>query len=559
MGSTSPEVIHLTEKAPAAPTFTEIQGTPARSQPDVEVKNYSNSKPFNPRARSSTTPRAEKEGYGYKKPEGPKLKYQGRRQGSKTTTKKYEAPVNFVTPSPVKPPAQSYQSFPVIESTMQQDLMGYFQAEKSAAPNFVTPQPAYNPSPAQQPAQSPSLQPAPPPQPAFQPAPAPPPQRPVYQLAPSPQPAFQPAPAPPPQQPVYQLAPSPQPDFQPAPSSPQQPVYQPASPQPTFQPAPQQPEYQPAPAPQPSFQPAPQPMLPVYQSVTAPMNTPTPSYQPSSQPSLPSAPTSQPPLIQSTLETALAPQEPRTIFMSPPKPVRPGYSPSQTFSQSSGSIFVTPSSMTTTQPPIFIPPKKPFKPIVRVRMESTTSKKVTTKLTTKTTSAPLAFSTLLPPIREGVPNTPKPTGFLGLIEGGLPKRKELTSYKNNAPAPFVGFSDDVIEPLDKEGTTDGYGTPSADVITTENDDEYGTPFAGVITTENNDEYGSPRAEVITTTIRNQNKVPFLPTVIQDQTTTFVDLLTPPKQQTYFPPRQPIITSTAEQVVFIIIIKIEIKI
>ena len=134
----------------------------------------------------------------------------------------------------------------------------------------------------------------------------------------------------------------------------------------------------------------------------------------------------------------------RTVFMSPPKPVSSRFAKPPTDQP----IFVTPPQRKPTLPPIIIPPKPSFVPYNIDRMEYTTKfesrKMPTSENTNGIDRLGFAFSTLLPPLKNYPPTkAPSPNGFFGLIS---PPQK--TSYKNNAPAPYTEYDDEVEPPTE---------------------------------------------------------------------------------------------------------------
>ena len=268
---------------------------------------------------------------------------------------------------------------------------------------------------------------------------------------------------------------APLPNSSPAPPLPTPPPsssYQPApiDSKPSYQPSQQtsQPSYQPSQqTSQPSYQPVQQSSQPSYQPV---QETSQPSYQPSQQTNYqPIAPPSQPIApSRSPVKNSIPSSDtiPSTIFLSKPQPAYK--SSKRKTTEKPQSIFVTPQPRTTTLPPIIIPPKPSYSPLRPMGLDK---KFEQGKVTESPTSSPAVFSTLLPPIQSNPRPPPTPNGFQGLITSSQTKPRQRTSYKNNAPAPYVSLSQEVSDDAEKYNSirlseeNDEYGNPSGDVIT----------------------------------------------------------------------------------------------
>ena len=428
------------------PPLEKLPPVPGSESPDVGIKTYSNNEVYNPRARSSTTQRNE----GDYEAERPKQGYKLRGgQGDKVSNL---SPSNFVTPSA---PIGSADK-PSYASTQYDSASPEVNDDKYDAP-FSAPLPNSSPDPPL---------PSPPPSSSYQPAP------------PDSQPSYQPA-----QQ-------SSQPSYQPAQQS-SQPSYQPTqqSSQPSYQPTQQ--------SSQPSYQPVQQSSQPSYQLGSQS------SYQPTAPSSQPIAPPRSPVKTSSPSSESI----PSTIFLSKPQPAYK--SSRRKTTEKPQSIFVTPQTRTTSLPPIIIPPKPSYSPLLPM---GPVKKYEQVKVINNPTSSPAVFSTLLPPIQSKPRPPPTPTGFQGLITSSQTKPKQRTSYKNNAPAPYASLSQDVTDNAEK--------------------------YDSIGVSEENDEYGNPSGDVIT-------DFDGISPRIVDQTTTFSQIFSRDESST-LTNQQPEILSTEEQ-------------
>ena len=410
------------------PPLEKLPPVPGSKTPDVGIKTYSNNEVYNPKARSSTTQRNK----GDDEADQPIQEYKSRGgQGDKVSN---FSPSNFVTPSA---PIGSADFKPSYVSTQYGSASPEINDENYDTP-FSAPLPNSSPAPPL---------PTPPPSSSYQPAPI------------DSKPSYQPS---------QQTS---QPSYQPSRQT-SQPSYQPVqqSSQPSYQPSQQtsQPSYQPVQqTSQPSYQPVQQSSQPSYQPV---QETSQPSYQPSQQTNYqPIAPPSQPIAPpRSPVKNSIPSSDtiPSTIFLSKPQPAYK--SSKRKTTEKPQSIFVTPQPRTTTLPPIIIPPKPSYSPLRPMGLDK---KFEQGKVTESPTSSPAVFSTLLPPIQSNPRPPPTPNGFQGLITSSQTKPRQRTSYKNNAPAPYVSLSQDVSDDAKKYNSirlseeNDEYGNPSGDVIT----------------------------------------------------------------------------------------------